>query len=121
MKFTAIIGVISITIIVLIVAAFTFAHVESIREQQLKKANQSIQGWVTDISKSESIVYQSNTVDVYVVTLSNESVENNTMSYNMIFMDTYPPFFNVHLRFYYEKITQGPDSFFIIHDIETLE
>lgn len=120
MKLTAIIGVISITLIVIIVAAFTFAHVESIREQQIKKNNQSIEGWVNNITKKESVYYNLKTVDVYLVKLSNNSDEINSMSYNMIFLDTYPPYLNVHLRFYYDQITQDGNIYFLIDEIERI-
>jgi hypothetical protein len=120
MKLTAIIGVISITIIVVIVAAITFAHVESIREQQLKKNNQFIEGWVNNIIKKESINLDSKTVDVYLITLLNNSSENTSVSYSMIFLDTYPPYLNLHLRFYYEQFNQEENTYFLINEIEQI-
>jgi len=120
MKLTGIIGVISITIIVIIVAAFTFAHVESIREQQNKKNDQSMDGWVHNISLKETIEYMSKSVDVYRVTLSNTSDDNDTLAYNMIFIDSYPPYVDVHLRFFFDQVTQQGNTYFLIHEIEKL-
>jgi hypothetical protein len=119
MKVTGIIGVIIITFIVIIVAAFTFVHVESIREKQLEKKNRSVEGWVIDISQNETVDIDSESVALYDVTLStNKTAENNT-TYKMIFEEVYPPYLNVKLRFYYNPINN--DSYLWITEIEQIE
>lgn len=120
MKVSGVIGVIFITIIVIIVAAFTFAHVESIREQQLEKKNRSIQGWVQEINESDSIFISEESYPLYEVHLSNTSESNESVTYNMVFVETYPPYENLHLKFYYDLIVQNNVTIYMVTYIEQI-
>ena len=121
MKVTGIIGVIIITFIVIVVAAFTYVHVESIRERQLEKKNQSVEGWIRAVSQNETVDIDSETVALYYVTLSDNGIDNNNTTFKMIFEDVYPPYLNVHLRFYYDLINKENDRYYWITDIERIE
>lgn len=120
MKVSGVIGVVFITVIVIIVAAFTFAHVESIREQQLEKKNRSIQGWVQEINESNSIFIDEESYSLYTVHLSNKSESNTSVSYNMVFVDTYPPYRDLHLKFYYDPIVQNNVTIYVVTFIEQI-
>ncbi len=120
MKASGIIGVIVVTIIVIIVAAFTFAHVESIREQQLEKKNRSVQGWVQYINESGTISVNEEVFQLYEVTLSNTSGSNESMTYRMIFDGAYPPFYHVSLQFYYDPFVLENETFYKVTFIEQI-
>ena len=120
MKLTGVIGVIIITFIVIIVAAFTFAHVESIREQQQQRKDKSLEGIVENITLSNSIFFKGEEIPYYQVIIKTPSA-NETMSYHMIFEDTYPPLKDILLRFYYNEISQNQNTFLWITDIEQLD
>ncbi len=118
MKLTGIIGVIAITFIVIIIAAFTYAHVESIREGQNEKKDQFIEGFLVAVHQNEPIIIDDKSVIVYTVTLSEPMNLENKTDYFMIFEDTYPPHPEIILEFYYETIKQNNVNYFWITHIE---
>src|SRR6056297_1231842 len=103
MKISGIIGVIIITFIVIFIASITFAHVESIREEQNQKKDQSIQGTITSIQQKSTIQLDKESVSVWTVTLTDIKT-SESMQHQMIFEKTYPPHQGLDLRFYYSKI-----------------
>ena len=117
MKFTGIIGVIIITILVIIIASLTYVRVESLREEQMRTHNQFFEGVVISINQSGSIVYNDNTKTVWTVILSNNS---NEKSYSMIFDETYPPQSDLSLRFYYKTYNYDDESYYVITSLNLI-
>ena len=111
MKFTGILGVIVITILVIIIASLTYIRVESLREEQMRIANQHVEGMVSVVNKTGSINYNEQTFDVWSITLTNGSASN---SYQMIFDETYPPQTGLNLQFYYDVINQDDTEYYLI-------
>ncbi|MBS3802901.1 MAG: hypothetical protein KGY65_09165 [Candidatus Thermoplasmatota archaeon] len=120
MKISGIIGVIVITFIVIFIAAITFAHVESIREEQNQKKDQSIQGTITSIQQNSTIKLDKETVSFWTVTLTDRETSESTQ-YQMIFKGTYPPHQGLDLRFYYSKIMKDNSEYLLISQIEQVE
>lgn len=120
MKISGIIGVIVITFIVIFIASITFAHVESIREEQNQKKDQSIQGTITAIQQNSTIQIDGETVSFWTVTLTDIKT-SESMQYQMIFEETYPPYQGLHLRFYYSKTEYENRDYFLISQIEQVE
>jgi hypothetical protein len=118
MKLTGIIGVIAVTFIVIIIAALTYAHVESIREGQNEKKDLFIEGFLVEIQQNQPITLNDKSVTVYTVTLSDPLDLENKTDYVMIFEDTYPPHPEIILKFYYESIKQNDVNYFWITHIE---
>ena len=121
MKITGVIGVIIITFIILIVAAFTYSYVEKIREEQNKIKDLSINGQVINITFNDTITINSSPISVWNVTLSEIKNPKNSTEYSMIFEETYPPNAGLSLRFYYDKIKQNETSYLWITEIEKIE
>ena len=120
MKITGVIGVIIITIIIILVASITYSHVESIRKQQDNKKDLFINGYVENMTKKGTITMNKSPVQLWNVTLSDQSSPKNISNYLMIFEETYPPHPAIHLRFYYSKITQVNINYLWITDIESI-
>lgn len=120
MKLTGIIGVIVVTFIVIVIAAFTYIHVESIRERQEAKSGQFIQGFLVTINKQEQITLDDKPVWVYQVNLSKHDSSQDKSEYLMIFEETYPPSSNHTFRFYYEELKQNNINYFWIIHIDQL-
>jgi len=120
MKISGIIGVIVITFIVIFIASITFAHVESIREEQNQKKDQSIQGTITSIQQNSTIQLDKESVSVWTVTLTDIKTSEPTQ-YQMIFEKTYPPHQGLDLRFYYSKIMKDNSEYLLISHIEQVE
>jgi heme/copper-type cytochrome/quinol oxidase subunit 2 len=116
MKISGVIGVIIITFIVIFVASLTYSQVESIREAQNKKTDQSIEGSITSIHKNTTIEIDGSLIPYWTVTLTDSSSENNM--YHMIFEDTYPPLQNMPLRFYYRNVPKDDTTYLWITQIE---
>ncbi len=106
---SAITGVAVIAIIIVLAAAFVYYHVESIK----KSSPLHIEGMVVDIHRNLSF---SNNY-VWDVTLDVDGIEN---SYHMVFNETYPPLYNLHLRFYYVTVTINGVECLDIQKIEQL-
>jgi len=117
MKFTGIIGVIVITILVVIIASLTYIRVESLREEQMKKHNQFVEGLVISINKTGSINYEDTNQTVWTVILSNNSIEN---SYLMIFDETYPPQTGLSLQFYFDRFVQDNNQYYVITSVNII-
>ena len=117
MKFTGIIGVIVITVLVIMIASFTYVRVESLREEQMRIHNQFVEGFVISINQSGSVVYNDNTQTVWTIILSNNSIEN---SYSMIFDGTYPPQSDLSLRFYYKTYNYDDEYYYIITSVNLI-
>jgi len=120
MKISGIIGVIVITFIVIFIASITFVHVESIREEQNQKKDQSIQGTITSIQQNNTIQVNGEKVSFWTVTIS-ETENSDHTKYQMIFEGAYPPHQGLDLRFYYSKTEYENREYFLISHIEQVE
>ena len=118
MKLTGIVGVIVVTFIVIVIAAFTYIHVESIRERQEEKTGQFVEGFLVAINKQEQIIIDDKLVWIYQVTLSEQDSFQDTSNYLMIFEETYPPSADHTLRFYYKEIKQNDTNYYWIFHID---
>ena len=108
---SAVYGVIVITIATIIIAAFTYYHIETINKSG-KTDNLYIEGLVLQINKNLSFK-----TDVWDVILDQDG--NRTL-YHMIFNETYPPIEGINLRFYYKNIIINDMYCYMIYEVEQI-
>lgn len=108
---SAIYGVIVITIATIIIAAFTYYHIESINRSE-RDGYLYIEGMVLQINKNLS--FRSDVWDVIL------KQDGNKTLYHMIFNETYPPLEEINLRFYYKNIVINNTYCYIIYEVEQI-
>jgi len=121
MKFTGIVGVIVITLLVIIIASLTYVRVESLRQEQIKMDTMFIEGMVSNITQSGTISYHGSDVIVWNITISKINDVRENQSYNMIFDETYPPHSGLNLRFYYSEFIQNDQTYINVTSVAKVD
>jgi hypothetical protein len=121
MKFTGIVGVIVITLLVIIIASLTYVRVESLRQEQIKMDTIFIEGMVSNITQSGTISYHGSDMIVWNITISKINDVWENQSYNMIFDETYPPHSGLNLRFYYSEFTQNDQTYINVTSVAKVD